>query len=78
MRIQEEGERARDTHELESASGRTSKDTKRGRTSEGHSHPGDHIGRAKSGHEKDVSSWRPLTCCRAHREKQVKKQKDSE
>ena len=78
MRTQEEGKRARDTHELECASGRTSEDKKIKRMSEGHSLPGDHIRRVKSGHRKNVSRRRPLTCCRAQREEQMKKQRASE
>ena len=49
VRIRRETNRARGTHSLETASGGTSQDTERNRPSEGHSHPGDRIGRDKSG-----------------------------
>ena len=78
MRTQEEGKRARDTHVLESTSGRTSEDKKIRQTSEGHSLPGDHIRRVKLSHRKNVSRRRPLTCCKAQREGQMKKQRASE
>ena len=77
MRTQE-GKRARDTHYLESASGKTSEDKKIKQTSDGHSLSGDHIRWVRSGHRKNVSRRRPQTCCRAQREEQMKKQKASE
>jgi len=45
-------ERARVTHELESAKRRTSKGTKRKRSSEVHSLPGERKGRVRAGHQK--------------------------
>jgi hypothetical protein len=47
MRTQKESEQARGTHVLESAEGWTSEDTERNRASEGHSRPGECIGRDK-------------------------------
>ena len=78
MRTQVESKRARDTHFLERASGRTSQDKKIKQTSEGHSLPGDHIRRVKSGRRNNVIRRRPLTCCRAQREEQMKTQRASE
>jgi hypothetical protein len=56
MRTQEKGGGERDTHILERASGKTSETTKRKRTRAGHSLPGDHIERVKSGHGKKLST----------------------
>ena len=60
VRIQIEIDRA-STDILETASGRTSQDTERIRLSEGHSHPGDGIGRDKSAHGKNPTERGVLT-----------------
>ena len=49
VKIRKETDRPRGTYSLEIASAGTSQDTERNRPSEGHSHPGDRIGRDKSG-----------------------------
>ena len=61
VRTRKKSDRARGTHILETKSGGTSQDKKRNRPSEGHSHPGDHIGRDKSGHATKPADRRALT-----------------
>jgi uncharacterized protein (UPF0548 family) len=55
VRTQKESDRARHTHELETTSGGASQDTERIQQSEAQSPPGDHIGRDKSGHRKNLT-----------------------
>ena len=57
--------------------GGTSQNTERIPPSEGHSHPGDGIGRDKSGHRKTPTERGALTFWRRHREGQVRTQKES-
>ena len=52
---QKECGRVRDAHILETALGKTSQDTKRKRPSEGHSLPGDRVGKDRSGHGKKAT-----------------------
>jgi hypothetical protein len=52
VRTRKESERARVTHQLESAERQTSEDRERKRTSEGHSRPGERRATDKRGHEK--------------------------
>ena len=54
VRTQKQSHRVRGTHILETASGGTGQDTETIPQSEGHSHPGDGIGRDKSGHRMKV------------------------
>ena len=61
VRIQKESDQARGTHELETTSGGTSQNTERIRLSEGHSHPGERIGRDNSGHGKNPTERGALT-----------------
>ena len=61
VRTRKESDRARGTYSLETASGGTSQDTGRIRPSEGHSLPGDGIGRDKSGHGKNPTERGALT-----------------
>ena len=67
----------RGTHILETASGETSQDIERIRPSED-SHPGDGIGRDKSGHGKDPTGREALTNSRRHQEGQVTTRKVSD
>ena len=76
VRTQEESHRARGTHTLETALGWTCQDTKRIPPSEGHSHPGDGIGRDRSGHRKNPIERGALTFWRRHGEGQVRTQKN--
>jgi hypothetical protein len=65
VRTMKETDRARGTHELETASRGTTQDRKGKRPSEGHSRTGHHVGRDKSGHRNNtterggLTSWRP-------------------
>ena len=77
MRTQKESHRARGTHILETASGGRRQDTKTIPPSEGHSRPGDGIGRDKSGHRSNPTERRALTPWRRHRDRQVRTQKQS-
>ena len=52
---QKECGRARGTHILDTTLEKTSQDTKRKRPSEGHSLPGDRVGKDKSGHGKKAT-----------------------
>ena len=61
VRTQKESDRARGTHQLETASRGTSQHTKRIRPSKGHSPTGDDIGRDKSGHRKNPTKRGALT-----------------
>jgi hypothetical protein len=78
VRTRKESDRARRTHELETASGGTSQDTERIRLSEAHSRTGDRIGRDKSGHGKNPTEQGALTNWRPHREGQVRTRKESD
>jgi hypothetical protein len=78
VRTWKESDRARRTHELETTSGGTSQDMERIRPSEAHSHPGDGIGRDKSGHRKNPTKRGSLTLWRRHREGQVRTRKESD
>ena len=73
---QKESDRARGTHILEIALGGTSQDTERIRPSEGHSHPGDGIGRVNSRYGKNPTRRGALTSWRRHGEVQVRTQKE--
>jgi len=54
--IWKETDRSRGTHILETAEGGTSQDTEGNRQTKGHSLPGDHRGRDKSGHRKKLTN----------------------
>ena len=66
----------RSTHFLETTEGGTSQDMERKQLSKGHSLPGDHRGRDKSGHRKKVTKQGALTNWRPQREGQVRTQKE--
>jgi hypothetical protein len=72
VRTQKESDRARCTYQLETTLGGTSQDMERIQLSEGHSLPGDHIGRDKSGHRKNPTERGALTNWRPHQEGQVR------
>ena len=57
--------------------GETSQDTEEIPPSEGHSPPGDGIGREKSGHRKNLTERGALTYWRRYHEGQVRTQKES-
>jgi hypothetical protein len=78
VRTWKESNRARGTHFLERASEGTSQDTERIWPCEGHSLPGDHTGRDKSGHGKNPTERGALTSWRPHWEGQVMTRKESD
>jgi cytidylate kinase len=78
VRTRKEFDRARHTHELETASGGTSQDTERIRPSEVHSRTGDRIGRDKSGHGENLTKRGALADWKPHREGQVRTRKESD
>jgi hypothetical protein len=55
VRTQKESDQATGAHILEMVSGGTSQNTKRKRPSDGHSLPGDRVGKEKSGHGKEAT-----------------------
>ena len=69
VRTRKESDRARGTHFLETASGRTSQCTETMRPSEWHSLPGDSIGSDKSEHGKNLTEPWALTYWRRHRKR---------
>ena len=77
VRTRKESDLVRGTHILEAASGETRQDIERIRPAE-HSHPGDGIGRGKSGHGKNPTGREALTNWRRHREGQVTTRKESD
>jgi hypothetical protein len=78
VRTRKESDRARDTHQLEIASGGTSQDTETNKPSEGYSHSGDRIRRDKSGHGKNPTERGALTFWRPHSEGQVSTRKETD
>ena len=72
VRTQIETNQTRGTHFLETTPGGTSQDTERNRPSKGHSHPGDCLGRDKSGHGQKPIWQGALTNWRPHQEGQVR------
>src|SRR6267142_3697409 len=65
-------DRQRSTYFLENPEGGTSQDTETTPASEGHSLPGLHRGRDKSGHGNNLSERGALTSWRAHMDGQVR------
>src|SRR6266850_1989660 len=65
VRTRKQSNRARGTHFLESADGRTSQDTETIRPSEGHSLPGERRRTDKSGHRNNLTEQGALTSWRA-------------
>src|SRR6267142_726512 len=78
VRTWKESDRARGTHQLESADRQTSQDTERIRPSEGHSHPGERRWTDKSGHGKNLTERGALTNWRAQTDGQVRTRKESD
>src|SRR6266850_497712 len=78
VRTQKESDRARGTHRLESADGRTSQDMERIRPSEGHSQTGERRRTDKSGHGKKLNERGGLTNWRAQTDGQVRTRKESD
>ena len=78
VRTRKEPNKWRSAYQLETASGGLSQDTERIRLGEGHSHPGDDIGRDKSGHGKNQTERGVLTNWGRHREEQVRTRKESD
>src|SRR6267142_1339333 len=78
VRTWKESERARGTHSLESADGRTSQDMEGIRASKGHSRPGKHRRMDKSGHRRNTSERGALTNWRVQTDRQVRTRKESE
>ena len=68
VRTQKQSHRARGTHQLETASGRTGQDTETIPPSKGHSHSGDGIEQDKSAHRNHPTKRGALTFWRRHRE----------
>ena len=77
IRTQKQSHSVRGTHILETASGGISQDTETIPPSEGHSLPGDGIGRDKSGHRDNPTKRGALTLWRRYREGQFRTQKQS-
>src|SRR6267142_2391385 len=77
VRTQKESDRARGTHFLESADGRTSQDMERIQPSKGHSLPGEHRQTDKSGHGKNRTEQGALTDWRAQTDRQVRTREES-
>ena len=77
VKIWEESNQTRGTHKLEITEGGTSQDTERKQPNKGHSLPGDHRERDKSGHRKKATKQGALTNWRSQREGQVRTQKES-
>ena len=78
VRTRKECNRAKRTHSLETASGRTSQDTEKKGPSDGHSHSGNGIGRDKSGHGKNITERGRPTFWRRYRNAQVRTIKESD
>src|SRR6267142_2058357 len=78
VRTQKQSNRARGTHFLESADGRTSQDTETIRPSEGHSPPGERRGTDKSGHGNNPTERGALTSWRAQTDGKVRTRKESD
>ena len=72
---QKETDRARGTHFLETAQGRTSQKTETNRPREVHSRPGNRTGRDKSEHGEKPTEQGALTLWRPHGGDQVRTQK---
>src|SRR6266850_484063 len=78
VRTWKEYKRARGTHFLESADGRTSQDMEGIQVSKGHSPTGERRQTDKSGHRRNPSERGALTNWRAQMDRQVRTRKESE